>query len=343
MADGGLGVEAQAEKPRWLERLAHGYARVQRLVPLISLAIGVASALLMDRRPESAWLVVAGSTAGWVLLLGFALFVRGEAGGRWQRTAQALLPRLTQSALQHAILFTLPLYVQAATSSLRHGAFLLLLAVAGSITLWDPACRAVLARPRAAAALLAVSTFAGANAVLPVLGLGNRESLVASAALTTVGLPLLAWLNSAGRERRWRLVGRSLLIGALAPGFLLLGGAALVPPAPLRFVGGGVGTQLDHRELLDAAAHIPGAPEQLVCLTAVAAPRGLRDRLLHVWSKNGRRVDAIEVTIAGGRDSGYRTWSTKRNLGAQSAGRWTCAVETASGQLVGRVKVRVGG
>ena len=45
--------------------------------------------------------------------------------------------------------------------------------------------------------------------------------------------------------------------------------------------------------------------------------------------------DRIELSIEGGREQGFRTWSRKRNFGDDPRGRWTCAVETGLGQSLG--------
>jgi hypothetical protein len=71
----------------------------------------------------------------------------------------------------------------------------------------------------------------------------------------------------------------------------------------------------------------------------IASPRGLRDHLRHVWRQNGAWRGEILLEIRGGRPQGFRTWSTFRNI---SPGKWTCTVETESGQRLGRVTARVG-
>jgi hypothetical protein len=65
----------------------------------------------------------------------------------------------------------------------------------------------------------------------------------------------------------------------------------------------------------------------------------VRERLLHVWRKDGHVVDRIELEIRGGREQGFRTYSVKRNFGDQPQGEWSCAVETALGQFLGEQRV----
>jgi hypothetical protein len=130
------------------------------------------------------------------------------------------------------------------------------------------------------------------------------------------------------------LLGAAAIVAAL-----YYGGARVVPPAPLRFVSGAIGTRIENRELLDPASELPTPPDQLVCATAIAAPRGLKDKLHHVWRQDGVLRSTHTLDIRGGRELGFRAWSYRRNPGP---GRWTCTVETESGQMLGRAAIRVG-
>ncbi len=78
--------------------------------------------------------------------------------------------------------------------------------------------------------------------------------------------------------------------------------------------------------------------------SAVFAPAKLETDMYHNWqyfdeSKN-RWVEAarIRVPIIGGREDGYRFYSFKQNI---SPGLWRVDVETARGQVVGRVRFEV--
>jgi hypothetical protein len=120
-----------------------------------------------------------------------------------------------------------------------------------------------------------------------------------------------------------------------------LGGAQAIPPAPLRFVAGALGTEVAERTLLDPTSSFAEVPSQLVCWTAIAAPRGLRDRLRHVWLQDGVRKSEAWLEVRGGtRPGGFRTWSYFRH--GVGPGEWTCVVETEAGQRLGRVSARIG-
>ncbi len=75
------------------------------------------------------------------------------------------------------------------------------------------------------------------------------------------------------------------------------------------------------------------------CFSSVFAPTGLSTPIFHTWEYYD--VDAgkwevrsrISFAISGGRDGGYRGFSTKTLI----EGKWRCNVETENGQLIGRM------
>lgn len=75
------------------------------------------------------------------------------------------------------------------------------------------------------------------------------------------------------------------------------------------------------------------------CFSSVFAPTGLGTPVVHSWEKYNESTGKWQVlarvtfAISGGRDGGYRGFSTK-TLGE---GSWRCDVETEGGQLIGRM------
>ena len=76
----------------------------------------------------------------------------------------------------------------------------------------------------------------------------------------------------------------------------------------------------------------------LVAYTAIYAPAGLKQPVEHVWRQNGVTINAIRLTVEGGRREGYRTFSRKTGFPPDPTGRWTVDVTTAAGQLIGRLR-----
>jgi len=53
-----------------------------------------------------------------------------------------------------------------------------------------------------------------------------------------------------------------------------------------------------------------------------------------VWTLDGRFIQEVKLTVSGGRETGFRTWS---RLSRIRPGRYRCRVETTLGQVVGDV------
>ena len=293
---------------------------------------------MMDRSPRRAGLVAAASVGGWALLGLLSLLRQAPEATLAPRRAAALrFARFSSSAasawaLQLSLFFSLPFYLRASAWLFGHTAFVVLVAGAGALTLWDPILERVLARPWSARALQAIASFSGLGVVLPILGVSNRASMWAAAALTAGALLVISAF--ALRERA-RELWRAGVVALGIPVALALGGARAIPAAPLRLVDAAIGKGLAERAAVGPLEEASERPAQLVCSSIIAAPRGLKDALFHVWSKDGHRLDRIALEVEGGRAVGFRTYSIKRNLGPSPEGRWTCAVETASGQLLG--------
>jgi hypothetical protein len=291
----------------------------------------------MDRRPERAWLIAGAAGVGWLALAAFTLFesvdVRRLTRRRAlaARAARASSAMGAQSLIQLCLFFSVPFFVRAVSVPV-HWVFTAVVIVAAAATLWDPFCTALLRRPATAALLQGIATFAGLDCVLPLLGMSNRVSLLIATLAAVFGVPFA--VGGGWRRRVLTVLATSAAVAMAA----YTGGARLIPPAPLQFVSGAMGSAIENRELVDAKTIFETSPERMVCATAIAAPRGLRDHLRHVWRQDGARRGEMTLAISGGRAQGYRAWSWKR---APSPGRWTCTVETETGQVLGRVAATV--
>ena len=83
--------------------------------------------------------------------------------------------------------------------------------------------------------------------------------------------------------------------------------------------------------------------DPLYIFSSIFAPTKIKTAVFHVWQKqdsNGEWIseEKTELPIVGGRDEGFRTYSLKRSL---SPGLWRVNIETARGQLIGRVKFEI--
>jgi hypothetical protein len=91
-----------------------------------------------------------------------------------------------------------------------------------------------------------------------------------------------------------------------------------------------------------AIMHIqPGG--RLYLYNAVFAPKGLKTRIVHDWQwlnpgKGWQSQQRIFVNIAGGRDDGFRYYTTKTS---PRPGQWQVNIQTFDGRAIGRVRFAV--
>jgi hypothetical protein len=84
--------------------------------------------------------------------------------------------------------------------------------------------------------------------------------------------------------------------------------------------------------------------DSLTFYTAVFSPAAMTTKIVHDWQYYDRARGVwvtrarIPLSVVGGRDGGYRTFS---QLSAINAGLWRVDVETPGGQAIGRSKFRV--
>lgn len=329
------------------DRLGALLERGRRILPWFSLSFGLVGALLMDRSPKSAWLIIAMAVLGWGAIIGFTALARLDPAHYTGRKRQAVKAARflalmgSQTLMQNGLVFALPFYVQAAAWSLPQIAFLLVITAAAAITLWDPLYEAVVRGRLAAFALQGFASFCALNAVLPPLGMSNGFSLVTAGLGAAAGVPLQAWILSPVEKRKSAALALGLLFGLGIPLFVAFAGAPAIPPAPLKLQAAGIGRDVVERELVEPLKEVEGVPDHIYCWTAIAAPRGLKDELFHVWRKDGVVVDRVKLKVSGGRESGFRTWSRKTRFTKEPYGTWSCSVETAAGQLLGRRSIKV--
>ncbi|ODN68207.1 hypothetical protein A9E74_00179 [Methylophaga muralis] len=130
----------------------------------------------------------------------------------------------------------------------------------------------------------------------------------------------------------------ALMLALLAAGLWQV--PTLVPPASLRLTEFNLVQQVD-REERTHSIHIDRIDVEslkrdgIYAWTAIRAPRGLQEKIHHIWMHNGKQVDRITLNIEGGSEQGYRAWTQKLNFPKDPVGKWQVKVVTDSGQLIG--------
>lgn len=335
-------AEARAEEPAARPDSPEAEPRrglkgwVLKAVPWVSLAISITGAVLMDRSQDRAGLIAAAAAGSWLVMLLVELAHRepneGEAG-KLRKLVRFSSAAAGQSLVQMSLFFSAPFYLAAFGWSPPQVAFVAVFAVVVVIALWDPLCARFLTNPIGAPMLNGFASFVGFNAALPMLGIPNRYAVWIASAMVAVMV---------GMRRRSSLMRRAAAWGAAAavPVCLALGAVRALPPAPLRLVDAGIGTRVEGRKLADRTERFAGeAPRRLVCWTAISAPLGLSEKLVHVWRHDGKVLSRVELSVRGGRKDGFRTWSRHRVARSRAQGEWRCSVETSLGQSLGSVGV----
>ncbi|HEX5792281.1 MAG TPA: DUF5924 family protein [Rheinheimera sp.] len=323
-------------------------AQLQRypgLIAALAFVSGIASYILVDRKESLAQLIALFLLLSWLwLLLDSWLRERIE-----QRFGIALSPNIVrfvlQMAHQESLFFALPFFL--AVTRWNHGqaVFTALIMLCALVSLIDPLYYKKLAPRRTLFVVFhAFALFVVLLVILPILlQLTTSQSLVAALAIAAVlSLPSLGTAIPNGRW--WRMPLLVILLGLLSAGIWQL--RSFVPPAALRLTAITLSHQVDYQQRkpgpgikqLDAATlHRQG----LFSFTAVKAPRGLNEKIYHVWLQNGKEVDRILLDISGGREQGYRAWTHKQNFPANAAGKWQVKVITESEQLIGLTRFTV--
>ncbi|MCY1421201.1 hypothetical protein D9M71_368490 [compost metagenome] len=257
----------------------------------------------------------------------------------------ALLRYATQMIHQESLFFVLPFFVITTTWNSGQLIFTGLLAVAGLISIIDPLYYKWLAPRRwLFLALHTLTLFAALLTALPIiLHLTTSQSF--KLALGTAMLLSFPSLASSFPIAHWRrgvmLVVLTLSVGA--GGWLL---RSWVPPATLWLTEVAVSTEMDNAKRTPGNRLKEVSASQirstgLYAYTSINAPRGLDERIYHVWQFNGKEVDRIALDIHGGRKEGYRAWTHKQNLPANPVGRWQVRVLTEDGQVIGVLRFKV--
>lgn len=208
--------------------------------------------------------------------------------------------------------------------------------------------------------LYALVTFSFFTFFLPVLtGFMNTAVFLLGAVLSvvvTLRVVELVYQGAPTRSRHEiRLTGLPAiaLIGVLV-GFYFL---KWIPPVPLSMKFGAAYHKIAKVDDVYQLSFEKGAWYQFwkrsddpfrgedpaYCFTAVFAPVDLHTTIYHRWqyrdpggrsARNFSMTDRIPITIAGGRERGYRGYTVKQRL---IPGDWRVDVETEEGRVIGRV------
>ena len=328
---------------RRLDSLAVHWRRWGWLWPPAAFASGVGSFFLVERQQWLGATLALGMLLAWVLLLGEGLIIR------WlKRRGYPALPVGTTSFIaqlihQETLFFCLPFLLATTTWSSGQAVFTSAMILLAIVSIVDPLYYRLATHRWLYFAFHAQCVFLVVLVALPtLLHLSTQQSmLLALMAMVIFSLPSLMQLRSLVSQRRWiAMIAALPLLAALA-----WVGRAWVPPASLWLSASALSPAFD------TAARAPRGELRLTpdalsanglyAYTAIHAPRGLKEEVVHEWRHEGTLIERIPLEIHGGREKGYRAWTHKLNFPAESAGRWRIDIMTAGGQRIGIIRFRV--
>ncbi|UYG08657.1 DUF2914 domain-containing protein [Halomonas sp. M4R1S46] len=331
----------------WQQRLERLAARARPwswLWPPAAFAAGVGSFFLVERQQWLGAMLALAMLLAWVLLLSESLIGRLLSRRGYPTLPRGVTTFIAQMIHQETLFFTLPFLLATTVWTSGQAVFTLLMVGLAILSILDPLYYRLADRHRwLYFAFHAQCVFLVVLVTLPtLLHLTTTQSLLlALAAMVIFSLPSLMHLLRPMTRGRW------LAMLALLP--LLAGagwaGRLWVPPASLWLSGRALSPSFDEQ----ARAPEGGmrlTPETLVdhglyAYTAIHAPRGLREEVVHEWRHEGKLVDRIPLVIKGGREAGYRAWTHKQNFPEAVLGNWRVDVMTAGGQRIGVLRFRV--
>jgi len=334
----------QAVKQQTLKLIA----LIQRnpgLVAIFGFASGLASFLLVERQAELAQVLALVMLVSWLWLI-LENILRERIAQRFGfELPPPLLRYATQMIHQESLFFVLPFFFITTTWNSGQLLFSGLLASAALVSIIDPLYYRWLAPKRwLFLAYHTLTLFAVLLTALPIIfKLTTPQSYqLALAAAVVLSFPSLFTIITV--QRWWRgllLVGMTLAIGA--GGWLV---RVWVPPATLWLTQVAVTSQFDNQnrapgESIKQLSVAQLRSQGLFAYTAINAPRGLNERIYHVWRRDGGEVERIALDIHGGRKEGYRAWTHKQNFPADAVGRWQVQVLTEAGQMIGVLRFKV--
>ena len=332
--------------PNWKSYPPRLIALLQRypgVVAAFGFCSGVASFILVDRQAGVGQVIAVLMLLSWLVLLFEGLLSRAAARWLGLQVPPLLVRYLTQMIHQESLFFALPFFFITTAWNSGQALFTGLLGVAALLAIVDPLYYRWLAKRRwLYLSYHVLALFAVLLVALPlIVHLTTAESyhLALGTALLLAAPSLVGSLRM---QRWWRWPLFAGLLVALGGGAWLA--RPWVPPATLWLTQVAVTEHLQQRNPGRSLEQVPAfqlAQSGLYAYTAISAPRGLNERIYHVWKRNGVEMDRIALDIHGGRKAGYRAWTHKSNFPAEAKGRWQVQVVTENGQQIGVLRFEV--
>jgi len=321
----------------WLERYP-------RALAVFGFASGIASFLLVERNDELAKVLSLLMLGTWAWLALENILKKGVWHWFGINVPRPLLRFVNQLVHQESLFFVIPFFVFTTAWNSGQLVFTSLLIAAAAVSIIDPLYYRWLAPKRWLYYLFhGITLFAVLFTALPIVFQLPTSKSYDWALLSALVITLPSLARSVPFQwKQYRGAGLLLVLLVGAMGWWL---RPWVPPASLRL------TKVAITDRFDDDSRTPTRKLKVVqqqqmraglyAFTAIRAPRGLHERIYHVWLHNGEEIDRIALDISGGREEGYRAWTHKENFPESVAGKWKIRVVTSAGQLIGVLRFTV--
>jgi len=317
------------------------------VIPTFGFISGVASFFMVERKQDQfAQIMSILMLLGWLWLTLEKLLQRGISHWFGITVPPGLLRYVTQLVHQESLFFVIPFFFITTSWNSGQMVFTSLLIAAAFISIIDPIYYRWLAPRRWLYFIYhGITLFSVLLVALPLIfHLPTPKSyLWALGIAVLLSLPGIARNMTINWWKRFPLIVLLMLL-TCGVGFLV---RPWIPPASIWL------TQVAITDHIDDASRSPNNKLKVIsadqlrdgiyAYTAIHAPRGLNERIYHVWRRNGKLVDKIALDISGGREEGYRAWSHKINFPEDSIGSWQIYVVTEASQVIGVLRFQVVG
>lgn len=325
----------------WLFAFAQRYPFAIALFGFVS---GVLSFVMVERNQELVKVLAILMLVSWVWLASEVLLTRGIFHWFGFKLPPALVSFATQMVHQESLFFVVPFFFITTAWNSGQMVFTAFLIVAAFVSIVDPIYYRWLAPRRWLYFIYhGVTIFAVSLTALPIIfqlptPKAYLYSLLIAVALT---LPNVARSLQLVWWKRFFVV----ILLAAAAGALGLLMRPWIPPATLWLTEVAITDEINTEDRVPVRVYKKVSAEQLrngiYAYTAIHAPRGLNERIYHVWIHNGKVIDKVALHISGAREAGYRSWSRKENFPEDSVGRWNIRVVTEANQVIGILRFQV--
>ncbi len=346
---GNAAAESDAPRPGRIKRILK---RLWWFHSFFALFFGVGVMLFARAGLAHADKVMMALFISWLLMFVALRFVVGptnrkEQEGIARKGVRVATNYIIKQFFQQMFFFLTPLYASSATWSLSSfnwwiAPVLLVCAVVSTMDLvFD---NFIMERRWLVSGMYGLAMFGVLNVVLPlVVGMDHLSGLYLAALATPISVALLSF------SARQVFSPTGALITVVMTGALFVAvyiGRTMIPPAPLAMPETAVGHgPMNPLECLPPSKHVMRAHQLqgLRCGSMLREPGGLKERVLHAWTFDGRELAREEPrqVPCDGDDVIFVSEFPIGKMPSDPAGKWACTTYTLGGQLVGVRKFEV--